>query len=155
MATTKFLIPLTTGVKRDVAKTAGIANTVTVTVAVPAGYVGFLFDEASIDLAVIHSGLLVPAMQEMAGLILQNSALVTTLETTKAFTVGCVNNIPKISSAVAVVDDPDVDDIASILQDVSRNVVLVINKPPLTKKTVGLSYAAAGYLAEYVRESLA
>jgi hypothetical protein len=148
MTVASFVMPLL-GRKADVVYTAGIATTEFVGVAVPAGSIGLLIDEADIVLAQIESGQVsVPALT-LANSIIDNSRTYTTLATGTALAIGCVNGSPKTSVSMLNIPDPAVLALSGLFTD-GKNMSLVINDP--SPKTTGIAFAAAGYLNDFMRE---
>lgn len=161
MTTATFVMPLL-GRKKDIVKTTGVANSALLGAVVPADHIGILIDEATIDLTKIHSGLLVPAMEELRDTLIAKSAIYTNLNPEQSFYTGNLNKTPKLNSTAGTAN-PAAATITQILQTAGTNVALVMTTndetdptadPPPTNRDTGIGYVAAQYLADYIRESL-
>lgn len=160
MTTATFVMPLL-GRKVDIVKTTGVANTTTLLAAVPVDHIGILIDEATIDLAKIHSGLLTPALEELRDQLISSSDLYTNAAPDQAVYFSNVNKIPKLSNGKGSVSPAFT--ISTILQTAGFNVALAMNTnsetdpeadPPPTNRDTGIGFTAAQYLADFIRESL-
>jgi len=161
MTTATFVMPLL-GRKTDIVKTTGVANSAFLLAVVPPDHIGILIDEATIDLTKIHSGLLVPAMEELRDVLISKSAIYTGLAPEDSFFASNINNTPKLNG-LAGNGAAATTIISVILQTAGTNVALVMTTndetdptadPPPTNRDTGIGYVAAQYLADYIRESL-
>jgi len=151
MTTTVFTMPIN-GIKPDIVRTDALANTTTLDGAVPSGSVGVFIDDATIDLALIQSGLVYVAILEMLDRMIENSALYTTMSATSAFAASCFNENPKLTAHVEATASPNVTTIDGVMQSLGNNIAVVWNEP--VPNSTGLGYTAGQRVADYIREQI-